>query len=488
MTQQGLGDRALGLLEALATMATSAASEIPRGYGNIAGLLSTGDLDQAVNYGNRVADNLIYQPTERSAPYLQGAQSLIDSAMQSEGFLTGVSPSEAYQSMQSGIASLNPTAAGVTGALVEAILAGAIPASRAGKVTKGIDRSKLALNYPDVGAPIDKVDKKTGKEFRSKGLSDEEKLVQKERNRIAKEMDDAGYEPIFPIEDRYYADPTLYQLEGNTLIDTLPKKQETIDKKIEQFDTPEARAALNAAYDAGLGPMSQDWYAMGQLQDAFIKELGPEEGARAFKERFADAMAATTGGADPKANLLMAAYGNFLRSRGLSPPGAAYEMPHPIGGRYVTGNMAMYDKVMNQGQGLTTSGQPKRFNFSSNFLGDRSRATIDEQMTSGITGGKFNAPPQGSYGIIEGIVADEAAKRGVQPANFQDVSWAGFKDYEGKPMIVEFNEMIERTSRLTGKSPEEVLKGFIRGNMPMYGILGATTAGMLAEGDNDGNM
>lgn len=486
MAKNGFGDRALGLLEALGTIGTSALAEVPRGYGNIAGLLATGNLDQAIAYGDRVADSLAYGPTERSAPYLQALGDAVNDAMRSEGALTGVSPMDLYESAQSGITSLSPNTAGITGALLESVLAGAIPASKAGRVLKGIDGDKLSANYPDIGTPVDKIDKKTGKEFRSKGLSEEEKLVQKERNRISKDMEEAGYEPMFPVEERYYADPSFYQLEGNTRVDTLPKKQETIDKKIAQFDTPEARAALNAAYDAGLGPLSQDWYAMGQLQDAFIKELGPEEGAMAFKERFSDAMAATTGGADPKANLLMAAYGNFLREQGLSPPSAAYEMPHPIGGRYVTGNMAMYDKVLNQGAGLTTAGQPKRFNFSANFLGDRSRATIDEQMSQGMAG--INAPPQGAYGIMEGIVADEAAKRGVEPANFQDVAWAGFKNYEGKPMISEVNEMIERTSRLTGKTPEEVLRGFIRGNMPMYGLLGATTAGMLAGDNNDGEM
>ena len=46
------------------------------------------------------------------------------------------------------------------------------------------------------------------------------------------------------------------------------------------------------------------------------------------------------------------------------------------------------------------------------------------------------------------------------------------KDYQGKPMMQEINEMIYRTSRITGESPEDVLRGFIRGNKPMYGITG----------------
>lgn len=348
---------------------------------------------------------------------------------------------------------------------------------------------ELAKRYPEVGVPVEKVDKKTGKSFLSKGTSEEQQLVEQRRAEIIRDMEEGGYDPMFPVEERYYADPSQYDLQGNTLTDTLPKKQETIDAKRAQFDTPEARAALNAAFDAGQGPLSKDWYALGQLEDAFIAELGPEAGRQAFKERFADAMAATTGGADPRANLLMAAYGNFLRAKGLSPPSAAYEMPYPIGGRYVTGNMAMYDKVINQGKGLSAADTPKRFNFSANFLGDRSRATIDEQMTRGMTGNKLNAPPSGAYGVMEAIVGEEAAKRGIQPANFQDVSWAGFKGYQGKPMITEVNEMIERTSRLTGASPEEVLRGFITGSMPMYGLLGATTAGMLARrGEDEGQL
>ena len=216
-----------------------------------------------------------------------------------------------------------------------------------------------------------------------------------------------------------------------------------------------------------------------------MDELGRKEGAVAYKDRFADAMAATTGGADPTSNLLMATYGNFLKGQGLSPPTNSYSMPHPIGGRYVTGNMGMFDKIMNQGNELTTAGQPKRFNFSANFLGDRTRGTIDEQMTRGMTGGKHNAPPGDSYGILEGIVADEAGKLGEETANLQDVAGAGYKGVGGKPMMQHINEMIERPVRVTGKSPEDVLKGFIRGDMPMYGLGGAAVLGALEDEEDD---
>jgi|DEB0MinimDraft_10_1074344.scaffolds.fasta_scaffold02242_6 hypothetical protein len=337
---------------------------------------------------------------------------------------------------------------------------------------------KLADEYPKPAPPVKQVDKKTGKAFMAKGQNELTKEIMGARAKIDKDIKAGNYDPYFPLEERFYADPTKYEFTGNTLTDTLPKTQKTIDAKIAQFDTPQARESLIRAYEKSADdPLARDWYAMGQMEKMFIEELGEKEGRKAFKELFADAMAATTGGADPGSNLLMAQYGNYLRQKGLDVPDAAYKMPVPIGGRFVTGNMAMYDKVLKQGNPLTTAGQPKRHNFSANFQGDRSRATIDEQMTSGMTGGKFNAPPQGAYGILENIVADEAAKRGLQSANMQDVAWAGYKGIEGKPMIQFVNEAIERTARLTGRTPDEVARGIPRG-MPLYDAGG----GLIAAG------
>ena len=99
-----------------------------------------------------------------------------------------------------------------------------------------------------------------------------------------------------------------------------------------------------------------------------------------------------------------------------------------------------------------------------------SRATIDEQMMT-VFGGA-SAPPGDSYGVIERILGDEAAKRGVQPGNFQDQSWAGIKGIEGKPMIQFVNEAIERTSRVTGKTPAQVVKdSLINAKSPLYSLL-----------------
>lgn len=350
---------------------------------------------------------------------------------------------------------------------------------------RGYDPAKVARDYPDRAPPVTKVDPKTGKEFPGKDLSEEAKAVQKARKAAQKEIDAGNYTPMFPIEERFYVDPANYPLTGNTLTDAMPKKQATIDKYKERFDTPEIRQRLQAAFLRGnADPNAQRWYAMGQLEKAYVDELGEEAGRRAFKTDFADAMAATTGGADPTDNFIMAHYGNFQRARGQAIPENAYDLPFPIGGRYAGGNMRMYDKVINEGRDFVAADTPKRFNFSANFQGHRNRATIDEQMSGGFEKG-LAVPPGDSYGVMEGVVADLARLNNVPAAEAQDVMWAGLKGTKGKPMIEHVNEAIERTSRITGLPPEEVLrKNLIRKMGPMYGV-GAVGLGTAAYMNQD---
>jgi hypothetical protein len=359
-------------------------------------------------------------------------------------------------------------------------------AKSSAKKSVDYDQTKVASDYPERAAPVSKKDPKTGKEFLGKDLSEEAKAVQKARKAAQKDIDARNYTPYFNLEERFYVNPENYPLTGDTLVDAMPKKQATIEKYKERFDTPEIRERLQEAFLRGnADPNAQRWYAMGQLEKAYIDELGAEAGRKAFKTDFADAMAATTGGADPTDNLMMAHYGNFMRARGQPIPENAYDLPFPIGGRYAGGNMRMYDKVINQGKDFVASETPKRFNFSANFQGHTGRATIDEQMSGGFEKGLV-VPPGDSYGIMEGVVADIARLNNVPSAEAQDVMWAGLKNTAGKPMIQHVNEAIERTSRITGLTPEEVVRrNLVRKLGPMYGIgaAGLGTAGLLSQDD-----
>jgi hypothetical protein len=346
----------------------------------------------------------------------------------------------------------------------------------------GYDKYKIAQDYPEIIAPILANDPKTGKEFLKKQLSLEALAVQKARIAAQKEINAGDYQPFFDVNQRYYADPTKYPLSGNTLTSAVPKKADTIAKYTALANDPESLARLRGAFEKAKDrPAAKDWYAMGQLEDAFIKELGPEEGRKQFKNRFADAMAATTGGADPNSNLMMAAYTNYQKNLGKEIPTTAADLPFPIGGRFVSGNMEQAKKLADVSE-ISPVTNPKRHNFSANFLGNRDVSTLDEQMSQ-LWDPKMMAPPTNAYGIYEAALAKEAKKAGVEPANFQDIAWAGAKDYPGKPMMQEINEMIERTHKITGAPKEEILKGFIRADKPMYGI-GALGAGEAMNQDD----
>jgi hypothetical protein len=363
-------------------------------------------------------------------------------------------------------------------------------AGRAAQMTKGLpvgasiknlgfDPVKMRTQYPDRLPPVLAFDKIKQKEYLAKQLSPEAKLVQKASTAAQRDIEKGNYTPYFDVSKRFFADPAKYNLQGETLTQALPAKAETIAKYKAMYDTPESRKKLSKAYEAGrLDPNAENWYAMGQLEEEYIKRLGAKKGAARFKDDFADAMAATTGGADPTSNFLMGSYGNYLREQGTAIPKNAYDLPYPIGGRFASGNMAMYDKVINQGAGLSAKETPKRFDFSANFLGDMNRATIDEQMMTGIYPA-LKAPAGDSYGVAEQVVNNLAAQYGVKPGNFQDVTWKGLKGVPGMPMMEHINQSIERTARITNQTPQQVLDAFIRKRAPMYsaaplGLLGFT--------------
>ena len=137
----------------------------------------------------------------------------------------------------------------------------------------------------------------------------------------------------------------------------------------------------------------------------------------------------------------------------------------------------MANRVMRGGIPLSAADQPKRFNFSSNFLGEADKATLDEQMSRIFQEG-MKAPPGDSYGILEGILGEMAREVGVFPMNFQDVAWAGAKGTDGKPMIQHVNEAIERTARITGKDRQDVVRdSLINAKSPLYALAGT---GVLA--------
>lgn len=357
----------------------------------------------------------------------------------------------------------------------------------------GLTRADLARNYPEVAPPVPSIDPKTGKPYMAKGVSREAEAVARARKLLQDDIKRGDFDQFFDVSARYDANPANYDRPDLTK-SIVPSRAATTQKYEELYTGPDSAARLDAAIGNAINdPGAHGFYKLGQLEDEFIKLLGPTEGPRAFEERIMDAMAATTGGADPTSNFLMASLGNFIKQRRLNPipgsnqptpefPRRAYEMPYPVGGRYASGNMAMFEKMIGvdaPGTGVTAA-NPKRYDFSSAFGGYSDRPVIDEQMMKAIDPTSDGSPSSNAYGIARQAVEDAASRASLTPIGGQEVGWAGIKRVPGKPMIANINEAIYRTSRLTGLSPQQVLEGMARGTVPVYGMGGMATAGLLS--------
>jgi len=343
--------------------------------------------------------------------------------------------------------------------------------------------------------------------FLEKKLTPEAEKFQKQRNIVQQDMDLHGYPRYFDPAKRADIPSSDYGPFADTGTAASPKKADVDAKWTEKYGTDEARARLQEGYEKGksLGN-AENWYYMKQLQDKYVEVLGEKAGKEAFKKEFSGMMAATTGGASPYNNWLMAHYAGYLNKQGQRVDQRAYEMPFPIGGRFASGNMEQAQKYIDSGmKGFDPAKNPKRYDFDNALAGDRNAGVIDEQMSGAFVPG-MTIPEW--YGPATRILREEAAKAGTDPRAFQDVGWAGLKalkeeaaaaakaakrsrpgighnsepfqfQYEG-PMIDQINRSIETTHRLTGMPIEEIVtRGVIKKEIPMYGLGAVGLTGMM---------
>jgi hypothetical protein len=426
-----------------------------------------------------------------------------------------------------GIAAL-PTAARVGAAATGMVLSGVPfydtnqaqggPLDKIAKAAGGIGKSYLspadqalfAQRYPEAGASVLKPKDSGQGTYPSKIFTDEEARLASARDKVTADMKAQGYAPYFDPSQRYDVDYQKYlQLFGQ------PQDTATLRTKTKYVLPQSGLDNLDEAYKtgAGLGAGPEGFYKTGQLEREFIDRYGEDEGRRQFVNRFSTPMAATTAGAPPSANLLLSQYGNFMREAGKPlPTDAAYNVPYPVGGgKYgPTGNLQQYEKMLYPGgTGVDYATNPKRYDFDWSFRGRRDAPVIDEQMMKGLTGkvqGANSAP--GGYGLYSGATSDRARAFGVDPIQYQEVGWAGLKNqteaaaamkrgataeqakaqaFQGRPMIADVNDAVERTSRLLQIPPAEVVRrGLVESKLPIYalpaglglgaGMMGATAA------------
>jgi hypothetical protein len=385
---------------------------------------------------------------------------------------------------------------------------GILPTARTEPSALNGPMPQLAYRYPKTAPPVLKFDEEKGKWYLAKRLSQEELDLKALRIAAQRDIDAGNYTPMFDPAERDYPDRTYYPPATDTR-NIKAARAATQQKHEDIARDPAATQRLDDAFARGhlQEENARDWAAMGQLENEFIKEYGADEGRKQFKG-WADSVAATSAGADPRANLMMAHYGNFLKTQGETIPTESDQIPYPVGSRFVGPNMQQYRKMIMEGGGITPA-NPKRYDYANSFLGHNSGfrkggigdnggppleddlgfdsgPPIDEQRFR-LMDPSRSAPPPGTYGHYKGAVVDRAGAHGVSPTYYGDMVYAGAREnHQTKPMIVHVNEMIERVHRITGMPKLEVLRGLIRGNIPMFGLAGIPAAKQLST-DDDGN-
>lgn len=119
----------------------------------------------------------------------------------------------------------------------------------------------------------------------------------------------------------------------------------------------------------GIEMGADKWYHTGAIRDAFVKELGEEQGGRAFAN-YMDMVSATSPRSDVSTNIRNASYYYMNADKGLPE-----SLPYPYG--HVAQNLHRqnYDTVLREGYDRAKNPKPEA--FSANLQGNLQPVTVD---------------------------------------------------------------------------------------------------------------
>lgn len=247
---------------------------------------------------------------------------------------------------------------------------------------------------------------------------------------------------------------------------------------------------LDKYVDSGIKQGGLGWYNLMPLREAYISELGATKGPKAFNDLM-DAVAATSPDSKVPQNIRMASYYNMLRQNETAlpervkkpetgnwyvPPG---QIPNPYGARAQALHVQNMENLINNGE-LPVLQNPKPPSFGANLKGNYEPVAIDrhEMRKLGLSG-----VPDNKYGFLENIEQQQAAKKGIAPAQYQSSGWLGGAEATNmmsgtEPALQHFENRIAATAEARGMTKENVLKQLIRAKMPLLSAGGVTALAM----------
>lgn len=249
--------------------------------------------------------------------------------------------------------------------------------------------------------------------------------------------------------------------------------------------TPDAADRLRGFAEEGATRGGLEWYNTSPLMQAFQSELGPDEGMAQYA-RFMDIMSATSPRSDVARNLRRASYLYGQNRAGL--PMVDADLPEGYGHYLHRGTHGPALRDIEEQGAFASLTRPKTSSFSQNLQGNYAPLTVDTHNMAALTGDPKNkiSPKPGHYRYIEEFQKEIADKLGMTPAQFQASVWVGADDITGvtdsRPVVAVLDDVVNRTAERDNDTPENVLRAFIRGDRPLWSLVGGTAlaAGTVA--------
>ena len=251
-----------------------------------------------------------------------------------------------------------------------------------------------------------------------------------------------------------------------------------------RIDTPENRARILELVQRGREVGGDRWYWTEGLRNKFHEVLGPEEGETAFK-RFMDLNAATSPRSTVEAEIKRAGILYQNDRAGNLRPLAKEEWPKGTGHLANETQMHAIRRMAEEGSLGSPDQQMKITAYADNLAGNLDPVTVDTHNWQ-IWSGQKKSPTDNEYRAMEKLQAEMAAELGMSPAEFQSALWVGGAELTGvadpRNFTAQLNERVANTARTLGKTEDEALAGFIRGDNRLYqmatpvvgaGVLGA---------------
>lgn len=292
---------------------------------------------------------------------------------------------------------------------------------------------------------------------------------------------------------------------------------------------PDVRDKALQVIERGKQLGGANWYNADPLRDAFVKQLGEDTGGDAFS-RYMDYVAASSPRSKVGDNVRNASYYYMRDMSGEGLPKVGDKNPQPYG------HLAQRLHQMNA-NGIVDNGgwdplkNPKPASFAQNLMGNQQPVTVDTHafrlpavlsqdprfLTTAfkpdkdapsinyrkmVESGDMSMtdalnrpaiwdmqPKDNEYGAMENFYRGLGQDAGLTPAQTQASAWVGGAQDTGlgsdpsKPFLGFFNDRVHLTAQKLNMDPQDVLKHFIAGKLPLLSVPAAAAgATALASG------